>query len=67
MRKSKSTDPDLTEEEKNTAKIIVAKHRNGPIGEVDLKFIPNLVSFREVDKSFSDYNNEEEANAAAAF
>jgi replicative DNA helicase len=58
---------DLTEEEKNTAKIIVAKHRNGPIGEVDLKFIPNLVSFRELDKSFTDYNNEEEANAAAAF
>ncbi len=60
-------DEDLTEEEKNTAKIIVAKHRNGPIGEVDLKFIPNLVSFRDIDKSFEDYNNEEEANAAAAF
>jgi replicative DNA helicase len=60
-------DEDLTEEEKNTAKIIVAKHRNGPIGEVDLKFIPNLVSFRDIDKSFEDYNSEEEANAAAAF
>lgn len=58
---------DLTEEEKNTAKIIVAKHRNGPIGNVDLKFIPSLVSFREVDKSFADYNNEEEANVAATF
>ncbi|HNW96660.1 MAG TPA: replicative DNA helicase [Candidatus Paceibacterota bacterium] len=60
-------DEDLTEEEKNTAKIIVAKHRNGPTGEVDLKFIPTLVSFRDIDKSFDGYNNEEEANAAAAF
>jgi len=58
---------DLTEEEKNTAKIIIAKHRNGPIGEVDLKFIETLVSFREMDQSFNDYNSEEEANAAANF
>jgi replicative DNA helicase len=58
---------DLTEEEKNTAKIIIAKHRNGPIGEVDLKFVADLVSFREVEKNFNDYNSEEEANAAAAF
>ncbi|NPA27157.1 MAG: replicative DNA helicase [Chloroflexi bacterium] len=33
-------EPDLT-------KVIVAKHRNGPVGEVDLLFIPTLAYFRD--------------------
>ncbi len=36
-------------EEENTASIIIAKHRNGPIGTVDLKFDPEYVTFKEID------------------
>jgi len=42
---------ELSEEEKNTADIIIAKHRNGPLGRVRLKFIPELVTFRTIDES----------------
>lgn len=37
-------------EEQNTAEIIIAKHRNGPLGTVQLKFDHEKVSFRQVDK-----------------
>lgn len=40
-----------TPEEQNTAEIIVAKHRNGPLGTVKLKFDENKASFRSIDKS----------------
>jgi len=36
-------------EEQNSAEIIIAKHRNGPIGSVDLKFDPEHITFREID------------------
>lgn len=39
----------LTPEEENTAEIIIAKHRNGPLGTVALKFDPDMVSFRNID------------------
>jgi replicative DNA helicase len=42
---------DLEPEEQNTAEIIIAKHRNGPIGSIQLKFDPEKVSFRSIDKS----------------
>lgn len=42
------TDPSL--EDENTASIIIAKHRNGPIGTIDVKFDPERVTFREIDK-----------------
>lgn len=35
----------------NIAEIIVAKHRNGPIGSVKLYFNPNIVSFSDLDKT----------------
>lgn len=37
-------------EEENTAEIIIAKHRNGPIGTLKLKFDPEKASFRSIDK-----------------
>ena len=37
-------------EEINTAEIIIAKHRNGPIGSVQVKFDPEKVSFKSIDK-----------------
>ena len=36
-------------EDKNMAEIIVAKHRNGPLGTVALKFAPDQVSFKNID------------------
>jgi replicative DNA helicase len=39
-----------SEEEENTAEIIVAKHRNGPLATVQLKFDPEKVSFRPIEK-----------------
>lgn len=38
-------------EEENTAEIIIAKHRNGPLGTVKLKFDPEKASFHTVDTS----------------
>ncbi|MEA1936568.1 MAG: DnaB-like helicase C-terminal domain-containing protein, partial [Patescibacteria group bacterium] len=37
-------------ENKNIASIIIAKHRNGPIGEVKLFFNQQYTSFRNLDK-----------------
>ncbi|MEK9183843.1 MAG: replicative DNA helicase [Patescibacteria group bacterium] len=37
-------------EEQNSAEIIIAKHRNGPLGAVRLKFDQEKVSFRNIDK-----------------
>ncbi len=31
---------------KGTARLIIAKHRNGPTGEVQLTFLPHLTQFR---------------------
>jgi len=42
---------DLEPEEQNIAEIIIAKHRNGPIGSVQLRFDPEKVSFRSIDKT----------------
>ncbi len=38
-------------EEENSASIIIAKHRNGPIGSVDVKFDPEKVIFKEIAKN----------------
>ncbi len=42
-----------TLEEQNTAEIIISKHRNGPLGTVQLKFDPEKVSFKQLDKIHS--------------
>lgn len=41
---------EINPEEQNTAEIIIAKHRNGPLGTVQLKFDPEKVSFRSIDR-----------------
>lgn len=37
---------------KNIADIIIAKHRNGPVGKVELYFDDRTVSFRNLEKGF---------------
>lgn len=42
---------------KNVAEIIVAKHRNGPLGTIEVYFDEQRVSFHNLDKSdYSEYN-----------
>jgi replicative DNA helicase len=45
-------------ERKNIADIIVAKHRNGPVGKVELYFDERMVCFRNLEKAYME-NNEE--------
>ena len=40
-------------EEQNTAELIIAKHRNGPLGTVKLKFDPEKVNFKQIDTTYS--------------
>lgn len=40
----------VSSEEENTAEIIVAKHRNGPLGTVKLKFDSEKVTFLNIDE-----------------
>lgn len=39
---------------KNIADIIVAKHRNGPVGKVELYFDESRISFRNLEKRFDE-------------
>ncbi|MHB8871904.1 MAG: replicative DNA helicase, partial [Candidatus Doudnabacteria bacterium] len=42
---------------KNIGEVIIAKHRNGPLGKVDLYFDEQRVSFRNLDKG--EYSSDE--------
>ena len=48
--------PDTTR--KNIADIIVAKHRNGPVGKVELYFDETRVAFRNLEKGYYSENEE---------
>ena len=39
---------------KNIADIIIAKHRNGPVGKVELYFDEGRISFRNLEKSYTE-------------
>ncbi|MDP1538433.1 MAG: DnaB-like helicase C-terminal domain-containing protein, partial [bacterium] len=39
-------------ERKNIAEIIIAKHRNGPVGSIELYFDESRVAFRNLEKSY---------------
>ena len=39
-------------EKKNVADIIIAKHRNGPVGKIELYFDEPRVSFRDLEKGY---------------
>ncbi len=40
---------DVSEKDQNIVEVIVAKHRNGPLGTVKLVFDPERVTFRQID------------------
>jgi replicative DNA helicase len=42
-------------DKKNIAKIIIAKHRNGPVGEIELFFNEQETSFQNLDRRFTDF------------
>lgn len=44
-------------EEENTAELIIAKHRNGPLGTVNLKFDQEKVCFMNIDKIHTTHNS----------
>jgi replicative DNA helicase len=50
-------------EKTNIAEILIEKHRNGPIGKIDLYFDEKRVTFNSVDKSnFGNFTEAEETN-----
>jgi len=50
----------VSPEEENLAEIIIAKHRNGPLGTVQLKFDADKASFRSIEKFHTE--NEQNEN-----
>ena len=48
--------PDRVKEsaEKNVAELIIAKHRNGPIGKVPLYFNESSVSFTDIERNLEE-------------
>ncbi len=48
-RKDRDRSIEITDDEQNTVEIIIAKHRNGPLGSIQLKFDQERVSFRTID------------------
>lgn len=54
-RDDKNKDRDkLNNDQINTAQLIIAKHRNGPTGEIDFKINPDSLRFLEMDKIHGD-------------
>ncbi len=54
-REDKNKDKDkLNSDQINTAQLIIAKHRNGPTGEIDFKINPDSLKFLELDKIHGD-------------
>lgn len=54
-REDKIKDRDkLNPDQINTAQLIIAKHRNGPTGEIDFKINPDSLRFLELDKIHGD-------------
>jgi replicative DNA helicase len=48
------THNDLPPEEENLVELIIAKHRNGPLGTVKLRFDAEKVTFHNIDTHHSN-------------
>ncbi len=44
---------DVSPDEQNIAQVSIAKHRNGPLGVVNLRFDPERVSFKNVETKYA--------------
>ena len=53
-RKDKDRETNIMPEEVGLAQILVQKHRNGPIGDINLRFDSERVSFKNIDKRHDD-------------
>lgn len=55
-------------EKNNVAEILIEKHRNGPIGKIDLKFDEEKTTFLSIEKSdFGDFNTETQVDEVSPF
>ena len=52
---------------KGIAEIIVAKHRNGPVGEIQLKFIRDYAKFVDLDDHLALVEDDENGNSLATY
>ena len=52
-RKDRDANATYGDEEQGTTQIIVAKHRNGALGTVDLKFDADRATFKSIDKRYA--------------
>jgi replicative DNA helicase len=56
---------DMGAEKNNIAEILIEKHRNGPVGKVDMLFDDEKTTFREVETSnFGDFAGETQVEAS---
>ena len=52
---------------KGIAEIIVAKHRNGPVGDIHLKFVREYAKFVDLDDNLAFVEDDENGNGKATF
>lgn len=52
-RKDRDPNASYGEEEQGTTQLIIAKHRNGALGTIDLKFNDECTTFRNIDKRYA--------------
>lgn len=50
---------------KGLATIIIAKHRNGSVGDVQLKFIDHLAKFQDMERGMNDFGDDYDNNASS--
>lgn len=55
-RKDRDANSTYGEDDQGTTQIIVAKHRNGALGTIDLKFDAERATFRTIDKRYAAEN-----------
>lgn len=53
-REHDANEPNISDEEKNKVELIIAKHRNGSLGTIDLRWEGPYVRFVDVDKSHDE-------------
>lgn len=49
---------DSETEKKNIADILIKKHRNGPIGNIELFFVPEQMKFTTIERTRRDFNKD---------